>query len=472
MMSGSETTPSARNQQRVLMVACAFPPIGGSGVQRSVKFAKYLPEFGWLPTVWAADSLNSMPPDPALLDDLPPEVTIHRRRHHGLLHRLQGAALALATYGRPASTLGRAIEWRIANWARRYAVPDGSVRWARSSIRPLVRLIREQGIRAIYSTLSPASNHLLGLELKRRTNLPWVADFRDLWTDDYRYQEESEPTRAAHRRLEQQVLEKADAVIGVSDRQTAVLASHVPASSHKFLTITNGFDPDDFQNGVAESGGRGERFVLSHVGRFDRWRIDEEWWAGLARFVERLGRDRQRFVLRMVGPVADWIHKRVLETGAEAELIGVVSHDHAVQEMRSADSLFLAVPVGHNAESVIPAKLFEYLAARRPILVVGPKGGECEHLVRRYKAGLAVGADAKAISDALGTMYDRWKTGNPMKGCRERYLEPFSRVGLTRNLASVLDRVCGGPGRQGGGKREIEGRRGECKEALVEACSL
>lgn len=470
-MSYIETTTSARNQRRVLMVACAFPPIGGSGVQRSAKFAKYLPEFGWLPTVWAADRLNSMPPDPALLDDLPPEVTIHRRRRRGPLHRLQGAAHVLANQGGLASTLGRAIDWRIENWAKRHAVPDGSVRWARSSIRPLVRLIREQGVHAIYSTLSPASDHLLGLELKRRTNLPWVADFRDLWTDDYRYQEESESRRAAHRRLEQQVLEKADAVIGVSNRQTAILASHVPASKHKFLTITNGFDPDDFLNVDAKSEVPGERFVLSHIGRFDRWRIGEEWWNGLARFVERLGRDRRRFVLRMVGPVADWIHKRVLETGAEAELIGVVSHHHAVQEMRSADALWLAVPVGRNADTVIPAKLFEYLAARRPILVVGPRGGECEQVVMRCEAGLAVGADSTAISHALGTMFDRWKTGNPMNGCRESYLEPFSRVQLTRNLASVLDRVCGEHGMQGGVACEREARPVRCKDVRVEACS-
>jgi glycosyltransferase involved in cell wall biosynthesis len=253
-----------RGKRKVLMIAYTFPPSGGSGVQQSAKFAKDLPQFGWLPTVWTADEVDGLPCDPALCEELTPEVEVSpRKAGSGILamrRSLRGFVNARAGEGltAAASRFAKAIDWRLEEWQSATSLPDDCIPWARRSVGPLTRQLRSESFDVIYSTFSPASNHWLALELKRRMskNLPWVADFRDLWTDDYRYRAPSPQRRAAYRQLEQEVLEAADIVIVVSERQRRILADHMPAKRDKFITITNGFDPDDFAGvGDAESKG-------------------------------------------------------------------------------------------------------------------------------------------------------------------------------------------------------------------------
>lgn len=433
----------ARGPRPVLMVSAVFPPAGGPGVQRSAKFAKYLPEFNWRPTVWALDHPAGLPRDPTLLEDLPAEVTVRRWGGEGIVQvmrrQLSGGGLTDGLVERAVHGIDR----RVSSLFGRRSLPDELSGWARTSVKPLSRLIEDEGIEVIYSTFSPASNHLLGFALKRRTGLPWVADFRDLWTDDYRYRERARKRRLAHRRLEQEILETADVVIGVTERQTEILASHAPSESHKFVTITNGFDADDFGGANGGAPRDPDRFVLAHVGRFDRWRSSSAWFCGLRRFAETLGRDRRRFVFRVVGHVGANLRGRLLAIGVESLFTGYKTHREAVGEMRSADALLLHVPEGPNAESVVPGKLFEYLAARRPILVVGPRGGEAERIVTRCAAGVAAGSDEAAIAEALQRVYHAWESGHPMAGCSADLLTPFSRRELARKLAGVFDRCPG-----------------------------
>ena len=421
------------------MIACAFPPTGGPGVQRSLKFAKYLPQFGWQPTVWTAERLAGLPVDHSLLADLPDDFTVYRRPGGSRPGAVRRSPQPPSSGHGVASRLVRAIERRLASAITRAPVPDDCISWAKASVDPLCRLIREEGIDALYSTFSPASNHLLAMSLKQTTDLPWVADFRDLWTDDYRYNEPSPARRAAHPSLQQAILETADVVIGVTARQTEILAGRLPGEPQKFVTITNGFDPADFTLAEKERGRSDERFVLAHVGRFDHWRVGNAWFAGLQRFIADLGSGCGRFVLRIVGHADSAMRSRLSATGATCVFTEYVSHGEAIREMRSADALLLSVPGGPNADSVIPAKLFEYLAAGRPILVVGPRGGESEKIVKACRAGLAVGFDEQAIAAALARLYTAWKEGRPLPGCSDVNVALYSRIDHTHRLAGILD---------------------------------
>jgi len=446
VFAGSGDREPNHPTRRVLMIACAFPPTGGPGVQRSAKFAKYLPRFGWLPTVWTADHIEGLPRDRSLLEDLPDAVDVRtcgaggalRAARHvvrGFVERSDGSGAAGIV-----SRFASAIDWRMGAKIAA-ALPDDHVGWAHRSLRPLLRLIRGAGFDAIFSTFSPGSNHLLALELKHRTGLPWVADFRDLWTDDYCYAEQSSARRAAHLRLQQKTLETADAVLGVSERQTEILASHVrPEMRHKFTTITNGFDPADFPEpgpGVTRS----ERFTLAHVGRFDRWRTSGALFAGLRRFAASLGPMRDQMRLRIVGHAGPATRETTRATGISCTFDGYVAHAEAIAAMRSADALLLTAPAGPNGASVIRAKLFEYLAARRPILLLGPRAGACERIVLGCRAGLSVEFDDGAIATALHRLFDGWKARSPLHGCNPESLAGYSRIHLTGRLASLLDRV-------------------------------
>lgn len=424
--------------RKVLMISCAFPPTGGPGVQRSAKFSKYLPAFGWRPIVWCAGPLAALPRDDSLLADLPDEVAIHTHAYEP--DRRPGGLLAELTR-RAAGRLG----WSHANPTVNTPHPDEFITWADSSVDPLLSLIDREHISVIYSTFSPASNHCLAMALKARTGLPWLADFRDLWTDDYRYPQTTPERCEADRQLERRFLATADVVIGVTPSQTRILAGDQGGGGKKFETITNGFDAEDFA--APEATRRtGEPFVLAHVGRLDQYRSYGALFDGLRRFVEQLGSERDRFLFRIVGHAGEAARAQLQNTAVRCEFTGYVSHGDAIREMRAADALLLTVPTGPNAASVIPAKLFEYLAARRPILTVAPPGSECERIVGETRSGLSVRIDADQIAVALHRMFSASSEGRPLSGCPTKSLGAYERTTLTGRLAHLLDHVVAVPG--------------------------
>jgi glycosyltransferase involved in cell wall biosynthesis len=442
------------------MIAAAFPPTGGPGVQRSAKFARYLPQFGWQPTVWTLDPLDGLPMDQSLRDELPEDVKVHskpapRRVLRALRRRMtQVGSSGCAVPTGFLSRLADVCSWRLTAFLHGRSFPDEFASWASKSVRPLEREIKDQSIDLIYSTFSPASNHQLAMELKARTGLPWVADFRDLWTDDYRYAEPREAVHEQNVALQRRILAEADVIVGVTVRQTELLARHGLNPLTKFTTITNGFDPDDFAGPPLSRPDRRERFVVAHVGRFDKWRVTDALIDGLKRFVSDHSASRERFILRIVGHADPATLQRVAAAGVAYEFVEHVEHRQAVREMMSADALLLALPDGPNAASVIAAKLFEYLASRRPIVVVGPRHGECERIVKRCRAGVIADFNGETIAAALRRVFKRWEEGRPLYGCAPADAEAYSRVALTRQLVSLFDFLV-----EGGNGKPLESAR-------------
>lgn len=449
-MSRSSRSPAiadTRPFRHVLLISAAFPPTGGPGVQRVTKFAKYLPALGWRPIVWTASQLAGLPLDPTLLTDLPSDLAIHSIPARGLTRSLRRSLRGMVCGRGIGASFARTIDWRLEALEANRSRPDDCASWARASVRPVSKIIEREAVDAILSTSPAPSNHMLALAVKRSTGLPWLADFRDLWTDDYRYLVESPSRRLAERNLEQEILESADVVIGVTERQTEILAGHLPGKSDKFVTITNGFDPADFErtDGIEVPGEpRDKPFTLAHVGRFDCWRSGDALVEGLKRFVDELRADRDCFELRIVGHCGRSAATRLQKTGVRCVFTGYVSHSQAIGEMTRADALLLSVPDGPNAESVIPAKLFEYLASRRPILVVGPENGECERIVRSCGCGLTVTFSEESIAAALAETFAAWRSGQPISGCPVSKLAPFSRIELTGKLADLLNGLSSG----------------------------
>lgn len=442
-LQSSSVNTDRKGKRRVLVIAAAYPPVGGSGVQRTVKFTKYLPSFNWLPTVWSCDVYDKLPYDETLLDDIPSEVVVH---HHGGESYLQSArrmTQRVARAGGRCARLGAAIDWRLEKWLAQRPFPDSYITWAQSSVKPLLSLIERERIEVIYSTFSPASNHWLALKLKRSTGLPWLADFRDLWTEDFRYVEPSFTRRRDHRRIEQEIIEEADIVVGVTKRQTEILANHLPDYTDKFLTITNGYDPDDFDNVTKLD--CDNRFVIAHVGRLDRWRTDDTLFEGLKRFIDNLGDQQAKVVLRIVGHVNQATLARIVSTGIACEHTGYVSHKKAISEMIRSNTLLLVTPNGPNATSVIPAKLFEYLAARRPIVLVGPSDGICEPIVNTCAQGYIASFNADQIAACFMQCFDVWRKGANEPLPQLPLIDAYSRVTLTSKLSDCFDQLVATP---------------------------
>ena len=453
--TGAVPPAEAACGRRVLMISCAFPPTGGPGVQRSAKFAKYLPRFGWEPVVWSADHLAQLPHDESLTADLPAELIHHTRPawsytagHRRAMRALRNLGLARLLNERQ----WNGLDWRMLRWFHGLAahmLPDDQLVWALRSAGPLLRLVRRERIDVLYSTYSPVSNHLLGLLLKLATGRPWVADFRDLWTDDYCYAGHSRARRWIERRLEQTILHNADAVAAVTPSQIRILSQHVPHQAEKFVAISNGVDSDDYERvdryrARQELHGPPDRFVLSFTGWFLSDRVDEGLIEGFGRFARWLRGHEGDFEFRVVGAISDAMIRRLSDAGTNVVATGYVPHHDAVRHMISADALLLPTPSGRNAETLSPAKAFEYLAAGRPILLVGPGDGEVQRLIRECRGGVCVESTSEAVCAALTDLWRTWRSGSAEGarfGCTPEQLKPFTREHLTGRLADVLSDV-------------------------------
>lgn len=424
-------SPQAATSKRVLMICAAFPPTGGPGVQRISKFAKYLPEFGWRPVVWTTRHLPPLPTDESLAHDVPDGCDVRR-------------------FGMPTSCTGDTTghwRWRLARRTfARMMIPDYLLPWAMRSYPRLIKTLGDESFDAIFSTYSPPSCHLLAWRLKRATGLPWVADFRDLWTDDYAYDAPSW-RRPIDRRMENAFLRSADRVIAVSDAQRDILAKHDPKNSHKFMTVTNGVDLDDFGDFDRACVRRAlhgpqDRFVLVFCGWFLSDRIPDSFMPAVARFSKQCKGRGRRLELRIIGSIADNLKHQMARCGVHVHATGYLPHDAAIRHMVAADALLAMVPFAGNGDSLIPGKCFEYIAAGRPILLIGPADGQAAQLICRHKAGIVAGADEGDIINALGQLISQPIFGESWR-MSEVGMHQISRQVLTERLANVLDQLAG-----------------------------
>ncbi len=436
--------------RRVLMISWAFPPAGGSGVQRSTKFAKYLPCFGWKPIVWTADRILDLPRDDSLLTDLPQGTDVRRGHYPDPLNSL--CRWMKRAPSNKQGGLRSAANWRIERilvGLRNRLVPDPAVFWALGSYLACRRIIRNERVDVIYSTFSPPSNHLLGWMLKQSTGLPWVADFRDVWTTDYCYPEYGSMRKWIDRKLEKAFLEKADAVIGVTDKQSQEFCEIVPEHAAKIFTITNGADAADFAHldhptARQQLHGPDTRFVLGYVGWFLHNRLCDGLLEGLSKFCRWVQNDTHEFEFRIVGTLSRDMQRILSSHGIDATATGYLPHTEAIRHTVSVDALLLPTPPGDAGDKTTGGKTFEYLISGRPILVVGPsQHGEGASLVRNCHAGVCVASSEDNVFIALKDLWEKWKSGKLPEGCTRERFAPYTRRNITARLATVLDATMG-----------------------------
>lgn len=436
---------------RVLMVSYAFPPTGGPGVQRPAKFVQYLPDFGWTPLVWTGEHVAGLPTDDRLASELPKSLD---RRSTGNWRTI----LKLQDYSRgdrraDHSNSGRdriraAFEWRRRWWAERAIslfVPDPALPWALRSIRALKKIISRERIDCLWSTYSPGSNHLVAWRLKRATGLPWVADFRDLWTDDYRYHPHAPCGKTWDRWLEDRFIAEADVVVGVTPAQTAILSEHRGSRHTRFETITNGADRRNFDTHLRTNIREAlsiptTSFVIAYVGSFvctaEPYAIIDGYRMFRSRIAQDDGYDAQ---FRVVGTVTSKVSAYIQDSGIPVEVTGYLSHPDAIRNTIAADLLVSGnITTGRNCDSIVPAKTYEYMASGNPVLHVGTPGGSVDHVLKLAGAGTTVKPSAEGVCEEMFRAYTAWRSGRSLKGCTPERFARYERRELTRQLADVF----------------------------------
>ena len=408
--------------RRVLMVAYFFPPLGGAGVQRTVKHVKYLPAHGWDPIVVTTNSRAYPARDPSLGADIAPGTVVVRAREPRLWRAWAWAAARV-----PVRSVSQMLTW-----------PDGAAGWLPAAVGAGLRAVRRHRPDAIYSTSAPETAHLVALVIARRTGLPWVADFRDEWLHNPWRQDRPAHLRTLTERAEAAVVRRADRIVFAAEYfRVADAAAHVKAT-----TITNGVDPDDVPSDLP--GPPVDRFRIAFVGTLYEDLDAAPVTAALGRLAARGAIDPSACRLRVVGNV--WLPGRLGAGDVPVEQTGYVFHREAVAEMAQASVLLLYVPETSRATT---QKVFEYLATGRPVLCITRWDTLAWEVVSELDAGVcAEPGDAAGIEAAIAGLYERWRAGGlPQRpDVRAAALERFSRRRLAGDLARVLDEARAGRG--------------------------
>ena len=406
--------------KRLLVVQYTFPPLGGAGVQRVLKFVKYLVEFGWEVKVLTTVSMDYTVHDHSLVDEVPAEVEVVRA-HEWSVPALRGALLN-PLHRIKASGLLKYVGW-----------PDERCGWLPFAAREALRITDRFRPDVVFSSSPHYSAHLVGRLLSVVRGLPWVADFRDPWTQ---VENPADPRllAAANRRMERSIVTHARYVTVADDPIELV---GLPAEDPRRVVIYNGVDEADLQDRDGPVTPAGDGFSLTHVGSLYGRRDAAPVFEALARMVTAGRLDRSDIEVRLVGNV--WLGaQRTSSLPYPVTTVGYVPHGESIREMRSASALLFFQPEGYPTSS---GKIFEYLVAGRPILCVAKRSNLASRLVEELEAGVVVEpGDASAIEDALYSFHARWNAGSLAISptVRTRALERFSRRSLTSKLDEVL----------------------------------
>ncbi|HEX2426658.1 MAG TPA: glycosyltransferase [Gaiellaceae bacterium] len=413
---------------KVLLVTMYFPPAGGGGVQRPLKLAQYLPALGVETHVLAPDDPKWVHRDSELR--VPTQAWVHRARYLGPRARKPAEEL------RGTDGFERALV-QAQLTARRLLVPDASVTWNMTAIPAAVRIARREGIDAVVTTSPPGSVHLVGAAAQRLTDARWIADLRDPLVANQHRRDDTAAARArqaANEQVARLVARNADAISCVSE----AIADEVRALGPRGVvrTIANGCDFDDFAGLEYRPA---ERFRITHTGSFFGKRDPRP-------FLQAFHDANLDAVVRFVGDFRssdrEWAES--LDLGDRLELVGYVSRTESLRLQRDSEALLLLVPdAAGRGKGVLSGKVFEYLAAGRPILAVVPPDGVAAELVRETGAGVVVAPDdVNGMRDALVAMHAQFANGGlPAVELSARDEERLSRRARVEEMAALVEEV-------------------------------
>ena len=424
--------------KRVLIITYYWPPSGGAGVQRWLRFVKRMRDFGWEPLIYTVDNPNYALLDEGLVNEVPENVKIikhpikepnnlfSKKKSKGNLYKLQEQK------GNTRSFIQK-VSWFIRG---NFFIPDARFMWIKPSVRVLYKIIKEENIDLIVSTGPPHSLHLIGKKLKEKLNIPWIADFRDPWTS-MDYLDEMFLTNFAknkHARLEKQVITSADKVVVVGRTMyNEFLANHKVESS----IIYNGFEQEA---NTETTFTLDAKFSIVHIGSFLKNRNCIDLWTVLAELVFENEEFKEHLEIKLIGNVAPIVLESIdaLNLTPYLNRIEYVPFEETQSHLHSAQTLLLPIDRIPNAEFVLTGKLFEYLKSKRPVLLIGPIKGDAADIVENCNAGYSCNFDDKQmIKNTVLKMFNLYlKKENKIDSIN---VNQFSGAELTREMTTLFD---------------------------------
>lgn len=427
--------------KKVLIITYYWPPAGGSAVYRWLKFTKYLREFGWEPIVYTAENGEYAEFDPENEKDIPSGITILKQpiwEPYQLYKRFIGQKKTeKVNVGFLTEKKKPALAERVSVWIRgNFFIPDARCFWINSSVKYLSNWLAANPIDMVISSGPPHSTHLIAMKLKKRFTLPWIADFRDPWTkiDFYKELHLTWLADKKHHRLEKQVITTADCIVTVGNQ---IKEEFEALGAKKTVVITNGFDAADRIQETIECD---REFTLAHFGTVNKARNPELLWQVLAELVEENKEFAKDLKIKFVGRIDQAVLASIQKYNLESSLIKIdfLPHKEVLKLQKQSQILLLLINQTHNAQGILTGKFFEYLAAERPILGIGPTQGDVADILTQSKAGKMVDfTNHSSLKQTLLSFYADYKASQ--LSVNPSGIMKYSRYELTRKLAEVMD---------------------------------
>jgi glycosyltransferase involved in cell wall biosynthesis len=424
-------------QKKALIITYYWPPAGGPGVQRWLKFVKYLPEFDVHPYVYIPQNPSYPIIDLSLLDEIPKTATIIRKpikEPYRFAKFLSKNATKTISSGVIPKQKKQSLVQRLMLYVRgNYFIPDARKAWVNPSIIYLKDYIQKHNIKTIITTGPPHSLHLIGMGLKEQLNIKWIADFRDPWTT-IGYHKKLKLTESSikeHQQLEKQVLESSDCIIVTSENTKKEFEGK---TDQGIVVITNGYDTHQLPESQKD-----KKFTLSHIGSLLSERNPKNLWSVLKQLINENDDFEAHFELKLIGVVSDDVLNIIYEYGLKehVNIVGYLKHQEALIQQRNSQLLLLVEIDSEDTKAIIPGKLFEYMVSETPILAIGPKESDVESIIKSTNTGCYFYYDAKEeLKSQILTYFEAFKSGTLIS--QPIGLKPYSRRELTKKLSELI----------------------------------
>ena len=423
--------------KKALIITYYWPPAGGPGVQRWLKFVKYLPEFGVDSIVFIPENPNYPIVDESLLDEIPKGIIILKqpiKEPYKLASILSNKSAKTISKGVIPKEKKQSIIERLMLFIRgNFFIPDARKAWVKPSVKFLLKYIDDNSIETIITTGPPHSLHLIGLQLKTKKNLKWIADFRDPWTT-IGYHKKLKLTSASankHKHLEASVLNNADEIVVTSNvtREEFLSITEKPIS-----VITNGYDIE-----APKKVNLDEKFTLAHIGSLLSERNPENLWKALSELISENNDFAQSFQLNFIGTVSEDVLQSVYTYNLKqhVNVIGYVSHQEAINYQQKSQLLLLIEIDSADTKCIIPGKLFEYMVSKRPIIAIGPADSDVEAIIQETNSGNYFYYNAyTSLKSVILEQFELYK--NNALVSKPIDIEKYSRRELTKSLSRLI----------------------------------
>lgn len=423
--------------KKILIITYYWPPAGGPGVQRWLKFVKYLPDFGIQPVVYIPENPTYPIVDENLGSEVSDKAIILKQKifePYQLASFLSKNKTKKMNSGIIPNQKKQSFLDKVFLWIRgNLFIPDARFFWVKPSVAYLEKYILENNIDTIVTSGPPHSLHLIGLDLKKKLNLKWFADFRDPWTTIgyHKSLRLSDFAAKKHKQLESEVLNTADTIIVTSKttkKEFEVL------TTQPIAVITNGYDVEKVEKQPLDS-----KFSLAHIGSFLSARNPKLLWEALVELLNEIPEFKKHLELKLIGAVSQEVLDTIAAFGLNAYVnnLGYVSHEEAIAHQRKSQVLLLIEIDSEETKSIIPGKLFEYMVSNRPIIAIGPKDSDFAEIITSTNTGVFFEyTEKERLKNTIVTYYNQFLEGKLQS--HSVGLQKYSRKNLTEQLVQLL----------------------------------